>query len=233
MPVISCVMPTRNRDDLIGETIKSIIDQTFKDWELIIIDDHSGYFDRTENIVRSFNDPRIIYQKLTDENGIGIVAARNFGNMLAKAEYIAVADSDDIYYDCRFKETAEAFHGQGADIVYGDMEIWDSEKKQICKRSERYKTRKLDLECFKKYDYIPHPTVAYKRKIVLDFPYNSFYCRAEDYDLLARLAVNNFKFHFVDKLFVKYREHKGSISHQKNLNFNYAEMVKKSRGWID
>ncbi len=58
-PKISCVMPCRNRQSIIGETIQSIIDQTFSDWELIIIDDHSDPDDDTEKVVKKFNDPRI------------------------------------------------------------------------------------------------------------------------------------------------------------------------------
>lgn len=231
-PRISCVMPTRNRGKIIGETIKSIIDQTFKEWELIVVDDHSGIFDNTEKVIKTFNDSRIIYQKLNDENGIGISSARNYGNIIAKSDIIAVGDSDDIYYKYRFEETIKSFGTNKADLVYGDIEVWQMRDNIIRTRSEDYKAREFDFEKFKQYDYIPHPTVAYKRKIALDFPYNSFFRRAEDYDLLARLAEHNFKFHFVNKPFVKYREHKGSISHQKNLLFDYTEIVKKNRGWI-
>lgn len=231
-PIISCVMPTRNRHKLIQDAIRSIVNQTFKEWELIVVDDHSNMLDNTKNVIDSFKDDRIVYKKLSDENGIGIAAARNFGNILARGEFIAVADSDDEYYDYRFEETLKAFKNNNADIVYGDIEIWDYEKKLKIPRSEKYEVRAFDREYLKKYDYIPHPTLAYKKKIVLDFPYSSFYYRAEDYDLLARLAEYNFKFCFVNKPFVKYREHKNSITHKKNLNFDYTEMVKKNRGWI-
>jgi len=81
-PKISCVMPCRNREQIIGETIQSIIDQTFRDWELVIIDDHSDSEDKTEEVVKGFKDPRIRFYRLDDKYGKAISSARNFGNIL-------------------------------------------------------------------------------------------------------------------------------------------------------
>ena len=230
-PKISFVMPTRNRDNLIGESIESIIKQTVSDWELIVIDDHSNPSDKTEKVIKSFSDERIKYFKLEDENGKGISAARNYGNMMAESEYLAVADSDDICFPGRSEETLTAFKKEKCDIVYGEIQVWDPETGDIRDRSLKYKARDFDLEHFKKYDYIPHPTVAYKRQIALDFPYNSFFRRAEDYDFLARVARYNYKFHFINEPLVKYREHKKSVMHEKLVKFNYPEIVQQNRGW--
>lgn len=232
MPKISCIMPCRNRDYLIGESIQSIVDQTFADWELIVVDDHSSPEDTTEEVIRSFNDGRIKYHKLEDENGIGISAARNFGNIVASGEIIAVADSDDLYYPERFELTVKAFNENKCDLAYGDIEIWDPKTSKIGRRGINNRARKFDLDQFKRYDYIPHPTVAYKRQVGLDFPYNSFFRRAEDYDLLARLAQHGYKFFFIDRCLVKYREHEGSVTREKLLKFDYSEIVRKNRGWL-
>ncbi|TSC93695.1 MAG: family 2 glycosyl transferase [Candidatus Berkelbacteria bacterium Athens1014_28] len=231
MPKISCVMPCRDRDKIIGESIKTIINQTFNDWELIIVDDHSSSEDNTGEVIKSFNDNRIKYFRLEDENGIGISAARNFGNIVATGEIIAIADSDDIYDPKRFELTANAFEENDCDLVYGDIKAWNPETGEIGDRGVEYKVRKFDLNHFKEYDYIPHPTVAFKRQIGLDFPYNSFFRRAEDYDFLARLVQHGFKFYFIDHPLVKYRQHKSSITHEKLLKFNYSEIARKNRGW--
>jgi len=90
-PKISIVMPTYNRAHLIGETIQSIIDQEFQDWELIIIDDASS--DGTKELVEAIPDPRIRYM-LFPKIGYGI-KLRATGIGYADGEWIAFADSDD------------------------------------------------------------------------------------------------------------------------------------------
>lgn len=112
-PKVSCVMPTRDRGTMIADAITSIVEQTIDDWELIIVDDHSKEGDNTKEVAESFKDKRIKYYKLPDENGIGIPAARNFGTMMAKSEYIAVVDSDDICYPDRLKLSLEKFEKIG------------------------------------------------------------------------------------------------------------------------
>ncbi len=230
MSLISCVMPCKNRQKVIGETISSLLKQSESDWELVIIDDHSDKDDETEKVILKFNDNRIKYFRLPDDNGYGIAAARNYGNMMSQGDFIAVADSDDIIDPDRFKHSLEAF-ANGADIVYGDIALWNEKTGEITKRPDRSVPRPFDLEYFKNIDYIPHPTVAYRRKLALDFPYNSFFRIAEDYDMLSRLAVYGYKFVYVDKEFVKYRQHETSISKDREKLYKYKSYVQKSRNW--
>lgn len=226
MPKISCVMPTRNRDDLIGETIQSIIHQTMTDWELIVVDDHSEKGDRTEEVIKSFNDPRIKYFKLNDISGIGIACARNFGSVMASADYIAVMDSDDLCYDYRFELTLEKFAKINPDILYGDFDIWIPETGEIKKRVGDYAPRDFDIDYIKKFNYIPHGTVTYKREIAYNFPYNSFFEIAEDYELYLRLISQGKKFVYINRPLIKRRVHQGSITKRKKFAFNYAEVAR-------
>ncbi len=233
MPKISCVMPARDRDYLIGESIGSIINQTYDDWELIVVDDHSQESDNTVNVVKQFNDKRIKYYKLDDENGIGIPAARNFGNIMTKGEFIAVADSDDINYPYRFKRSLEEFQKTNCDLVYGTLDIWDVSTGEMIKIEGNSTARKPELKSFKKCDYIPNPTVMYKRQLGIDFPYNSFFRRAEDYDFFARLCEFGYKFSFINEPLVKYRVHPERVSApNSNEKYDYSSFVKKNRGWL-
>lgn len=94
MPFFSIIIPTYNRAKIISPTIQSILDQTFTDWELIIVDD--GGDDNTEKIISGFNDSRIKYfWKENGERG----AARNFGVSKSKGQHINFFDSDDLMYD--------------------------------------------------------------------------------------------------------------------------------------
>ncbi|OHB60615.1 MAG: hypothetical protein A2167_08970 [Planctomycetes bacterium RBG_13_46_10] len=90
-PPISVIIPTYNRSQLIGRSIKSVLNQTYRNFELIIVDD--GSTDNTEEVVASFKDERVRYVR-REENG-GEAAARNTGIKAARYDYIAYQDSDD------------------------------------------------------------------------------------------------------------------------------------------
>ena len=91
-PLVSVIIPTYNRDEFIGETIQSVLDQTFRDFEIIIIDD--GSTDGTADVVKTFSDDRVKY--IYQENR-GRSNARNHGLKKAAGRYIAFLDSDDLY----------------------------------------------------------------------------------------------------------------------------------------
>jgi glycosyltransferase involved in cell wall biosynthesis len=223
---ISCVMPTKNRADMISQAIQSIIDQTFSNWELIIVDDHSDENDNTEEVVKSFDDKRIRYYKLPDGNGRGIACARNFGNMMAKADIIAVMDSDDVSYPFRFELTLKEFKEKNCDLVYGEIDYWNDETENTKKRDNEYYSRKFDLKTYQKLNFIPHSTVSYRKSMVLEFAYNSFFRRAEDYDLFLRLSRNEYHFSFIQSSLTKYRKHAGAVTKEKLKEFDYDNITR-------
>jgi glycosyltransferase involved in cell wall biosynthesis len=232
MPRISFVMPTRDRDDLIEESIESILKQTINDWELIIVDDHSSNTDKTEEVVKNLNDERIKYFKLSDKNGKGISAARNFGNIQAQSEIIAVCDSDDINHPERIEFTLQKMVEGNYDIVYGRVDVWDPATGEVRARHGGALEREFNLEELKTNYYIPHSTVSYLRQIAVDFPYNSFFEVSEDYDLITRLANYNYKFGFIAESIVKYRRHPNAINlKNKVFDYDYGKIVRNNRGW--
>ena len=92
-PFVSVIVTTYNRQNLIGETLESILNQTYTNFELIIVDD--GSTDTTEEIIKNYKDERIIYIK-TDNWG-GPARPRNIGIKKARGEYIAFCDDDDLW----------------------------------------------------------------------------------------------------------------------------------------
>lgn len=92
-PLVSIIMPSWNRAFTIGEAIQSVLEQSYDNWELLIADDASE--DRTAEVVRKFDDPRIRYMKFLKSNGAG---ARNKALRFARGEYIAYLDSDNIWH---------------------------------------------------------------------------------------------------------------------------------------
>lgn len=94
MPSVSIVTCTYNRAHLIGETIQSVLNQTFSDYEYLIIDDGSD--DETENVVHSFKDDRIKFIKHVRTGG-HLSKLRNFAHQYCQGEFIAYIDSDDLW----------------------------------------------------------------------------------------------------------------------------------------
>lgn len=92
LPLVSIIMPTYNRAGFISETIQSVIDQNWQNWELIIIDDGSD--DNTSQVVSNFTDPRIKYNTCSHT---GIDYCRNIGLQKSTGELIAFIDSDDLW----------------------------------------------------------------------------------------------------------------------------------------
>ena len=104
-PLVSVIMPTYNQGELIGQAIESVLDQTYKNLELIIIDNYSD--DVTEKIITRFKDKRIKYFKFRN-NGI-IAASRNYGIGKARGEYIAFLDSDDLWLEGKIEMQVNQF----------------------------------------------------------------------------------------------------------------------------
>jgi len=114
-PTVSVIIPAYNRAHLIGRAIKSVLNQAYQDFELIIIDDCST--DNTDEVVREFQkkDNRIIYLK-HDQNKGGS-AARNTGIKVSKSEYIAFLDSDDEWLPEKLEIQMEAILKQNVSMV--------------------------------------------------------------------------------------------------------------------
>lgn len=118
-PAVSIVLPTYNRADLIGRAVRSLLVQTYPDFEILVVDDGSA--DNTGEVVRQFDDPRIHYTRL-ERNG-GVAAACNHGIRRARGHFVAFQNSDDEWEPDKLARQMAAFGGSAADVavVYCDM----------------------------------------------------------------------------------------------------------------
>ena len=114
--MISVVLPSYNRAHILPRAIESILGQTYKDIELIIVDDGSS--DNTAEVVGSFSDSRIVYVR---QENAGACAARNNGIAHARGDYIAFQDSDDIWHQDKLEKQLATLQNTGADIVFCRM----------------------------------------------------------------------------------------------------------------
>ena len=112
--LISIIMPTFNRGYIIKNAIQSVLDQTFLNWELIIIDDVSD--DNTEEIVKSFIDPRIIFVKNKENKGANY--SRNLGCTIAKGDILAFLDSDNIWKNEKLEKQIRELKIANEDVAF-------------------------------------------------------------------------------------------------------------------
>ena len=118
--LISCIISTYNRAHLLAIAVDSVLNQTYQNWELLIVDDQST--DDTPRLVREYQkaDPRIKYLRNT---GKGLPSARNFGIRAAKGEYIAFLDDDDISLPHRFESQLKAMQSSGRGFLVSGYKV--------------------------------------------------------------------------------------------------------------
>jgi len=118
--LVSIIMPSYNTEEFISEAIKSILKQTYDNWELIIVDDCST--DNTDNVVSGFlNDPRILYLK--NEKNAGAAVSRNRALREAKGKWIAFLDSDDLWHPQKLEKQIAFMQEKGYKFTYTDYNI--------------------------------------------------------------------------------------------------------------
>lgn len=123
MPKVSVIMPSYNKAHYIAKSIESILNQTYADWELIIIDDVST--DDSVKIIQSFMDERIIFK--VNERNVGIAENRNRAIDIAKGEYIALLDADDISTNIRLEKEVDFLDNHpDIDVVFGGFQEIDT-----------------------------------------------------------------------------------------------------------
>ena len=126
--LVSVIMPSYNTAKYIGESIKSVLAQTYTDWELIIVDDCST--DNTDDVVKPFlSDERIKYLK--NEENSGAAVSRNRAMREAKGEWVAFLDSDDLWLPEKLEKQLDFMNRNGYKFSYHDFEKIDEESKPL------------------------------------------------------------------------------------------------------
>lgn len=215
--LVSIIMPSWNTAKFIGESIQSVIDQTYQNWELIIVDDCST--DNTDDVVASFDDPRIRYFKNSENSGAALT--RNRALREANGEWIAFLDSDDLWKPDKLTKQLSFMYQNGYVFSYHDFEKID----------ENSQTMNV---------YVTGPRVVTKRKMYnygypgcLTFMYSAKYFgiiqikdikKNNDYAILLQLCKKA-NCYLINENLAQYRIRKVSISHDK--------LMKKIRSHYD
>lgn len=190
--MVSVVMPTYNRAKTIERAIFSILNQSYQDFEIIIVDDNSN--DNTEEIVKNINDNRIKYIKNNINKGAN--ESRNIGIAEANGEYIAFQDSDDEWMKNKLEVQLKALSETNSDVVASgffryedDGTITTIPEKPIC-----------DEEISKQImfgNFISTQTVLGKKQCFLDEKFDPDFPRMQDWDLMIRIS-RRYKVHYMN-----------------------------------
>lgn len=196
--LVSVIIPTYNRAHLIKRSAMSVLNQTYGNLELIIVDD--GSTDNTEEVVKSINDNRIIFIKQPNQ---GACAARNNGIDHAQGEFIAFQDSDDEWHVDKLEKQLKCLKETGADMVYCRVA---SEGEKISSKIHKsgFLGNKLPLG-------ICPQTFLARRYVFEKDGFDANMPRYQDFELLLRLQTKN-RIYCEDEAYVDYYMQNDSIS---------------------
>jgi glycosyltransferase involved in cell wall biosynthesis len=181
-PLVSVIMPTYNRGEIIVSAIKSVLDQDYENWELFVCDDAST--DNTETLVSQINDPRITYLKLPKK---GAAASRNAGLKQAQGSVIAYLDSDNYWHPFYLSRMLiELLDHPGHSSVYSDF-IDYQVKLDGSIRLSSYECPPFNQEKLLKKNFIDLNTFIHRRELYDLFGgFEEKLTRRQDYDLIIK-----------------------------------------------
>ena len=209
MPKVSVIMPVYNTDEhFLRPAISSILNQTFKDFEFIIIND--GSTNNAEDVILSYKDKRIKYHK--NKTNLKIIKTLNKGLNLAKGEYIARMDSDDISFRTRFEKQVEFLDS------HPKIGLLNAYAIQIPSRTKiQPPINSNDIQLFLKYDAncIIHPLVMFRHDILKqnNLSYSEDFLHVEDYKLWLDM-LNYTNFYTLPTQLLLLRIHSNQVSKQ-------------------
>ena len=222
-------MPAFNAASYIKEAIDSILNQSFKHFNLIILND--GSTDETESIILSYKDPRIVYLK-NDKNE-GLSYSRNKLIENAKGKYLAWMDADDISFPSRLeKEYRFLEHNLTVALVSSWVSIIDSDGQLTGQTNRSYIPSRYLSSLLLFVNYIAQSAVLIRKSIFEEYAYNDNFPPVEDYQLWTQIAYQH-PIHILPEVLVNYRVHEANASHRlndlakKGILLNYEEQFQK------
>ena len=217
-PLVSIVIPNYNHARFLGRALQSVLNQTYTNWEAIVIDNYST--DNTDEVMASHTDQRIVYLKVQN-NGV-IAVSRNAGIRAAKGEWIAFLDSDDWWTADKLQVCFDCIYDK-VDFVYHDLQIVNDQTRYFQSKtikSWQVKTPVL-TDLMVRGSAIATSSVVVKKKLLKQLKgmnESSDMVGAEDYNTWLRIAQITERFRYLPKRLGFYQLHKQGISSQKDMS---------------
>ena len=206
-PLVTVLMPVYNGEKYLKEAIESVLNQTFRDFEFLIIDDGSA--DKSAEIIKSFNDARIRLER--NETNLGLIKTLNKGLGLAKGKYIARMDCDDISLPKRLSIQVNFMEKHPEIDVCGSwVKVMGLKQEFVNKYPQNHEEARAYLLFNTPF---AHPSVIIRKEVMEKhkLKYDENYKHAEDYELWSRI-INYAKVSNIPKVLLHYRMHDESVS---------------------
>lgn len=221
---ISIVMPVRNGEKYLKDCIDSVLSQTFKDFEFIIVND--GSTDLTESIVRSYSDDRIVWINEGEKKSRGISETLNIGIARSSGKYIARMDADDKMYSERLEIQYNWMESHTDIDICGSGFEWGNGKPE----PEYYKpiTRITDKALIEVGNFLGHPTVMMRKSSLQKLPYlyEAYYDGAEDLKLWITAIRKGLKISNIQQPLLYYRQHSDQVTEKNNSSSGIPSHIK-------
>lgn len=231
-PKITVLMPVFNGEKYINQAVDSILNQTSKDFEFLIINDGSS--DNTAEILRNYNDHRI--RIIHNEKNIGLTRSLNKGIKLSQGEYIARMDADDISLPTRLERQVKFLQENMKIALLGTFSHLIDDKGRIIGglyKPTDYHIIKKDL---KHINSFVHGSVMIRKEPLLTIgKYDVFFKRAQDYDLWLRLSQEHPVVNLPEYLY-KHRIHNESIEikyRKEQIMYCLLALIKNDNSTVD
>jgi len=224
--LVSVVIPTYNHAHFLGRALQSVLDQRYPHWEALVIDNHSQ--DNTDDVIKSFNDPRIRPLKIHN-HGV-IAASRNLGMRKARGEWIAFLDSDDCWYPGKLEIIMAAAEADNTFDVLSNDELMVDIKTGV-ERVLRYGPYQKDFYKILLVEgnrLSPSATVVRRDFLVqhgLAFDESQDYVTVEDYDFWLNLAHKGARFRFIHDVQGEFVIHGSNSSSQLSRHLKNGEAL--------
>ncbi|MDD9912572.1 MAG: glycosyltransferase family 2 protein [Alphaproteobacteria bacterium] len=202
-PFFSIVIPVYNRAGRIGPTLKSCLEQTFQDFEIILVDDGSS--DNLEEVINTYNDDRLRY--IYQENAGG-GAARNTGMLAAKGQYIALLDSDDMYFPEKLQKAYDFLTENSTfNVLYTPIQIDRGVGKYWVKPSRGiYENEHVADYLMRRRGWTPISTVVVEKNLAQKVLFNPEVVYGDDTDFAIRLYLAGGKFYMGEEALTSYTD---------------------------
>ncbi|HIK16969.1 MAG TPA: glycosyltransferase [Leptolyngbyaceae cyanobacterium M33_DOE_097] len=213
---VSVLMSVYNGEEYLQESIDSILNQTFSDFEFLIIDDCST--DNTWQILSQYRekDPRIVLVK--NSENLGLTKSLNKGLKLAQGQYIARQDADDISFPQRFEKEVRVLDEQADCVLVScNIQLIQGRDQKVIEVMHRSCSPELVNWYLLFYNHVAgHSQVMYRRNDAIALGgYSEQWLYSEDYELWCRFAKSKKKLVILPEVLLTYRQHNQSISAQK------------------
>lgn len=224
MPLVSVLMPAFNSELYIAEAIESILNQTYSNFELIIFDD--GSTDNTRAVIENYSDSRIV--KVLSDKNYGVVRARNEMIDLAKGQYIALMDADDIAEPTRFEKQVKSIERGDCDLCGSAQWVRDETTHQLKTSKDNFTDADLRA-LLSVYCGLCNSAMMGKAEIFKQLKYDTKISTSEDYYLWIRMAAAGYRFQNLKERLITYRRYQSQTSaiHLDELKVNTIEVQKR------